>query len=170
MEKYYTAVNTRRLEYIRNESDLIPEENPAGEGFVFHFTEDSDYWKRRISEQADLEDVHEYRYAVLVEFKLKGGVIQDLMTDSRYGRFSRKVYEYHQKIGKEPGVAQDLNPADSDVLVLSDIYESGTTQARDGISQLYSIRCGDPTASNVWEALRVAVVGIAVPGGIPGAT
>ena len=104
----------------------------------------------------------------MIEFQLKPGVVRKLLIDENYGRCSAELRAQLLKLGKTPAPV-DTGSAETDALVLEDIYHSENTQAGDGMSQLYLARCADPGTAHVWSELSAAVVKIAIVGGIPGA-
>lgn len=129
-------------------------------------TEDPGHWKRVMEAQADLDSIHDYACAVLVEVELRGDFVAELMDDPVRARVSTQVHAMLDALGRGDRYAV-VGPGETGVLVLDEIDEAEDGRAGDGLTHRYVLRCrdlDDPLMARFHEAVQK----IAVLGGVTG--
>lgn len=164
MQKLYVALNTKQYAELTQQKVLPPTNEDKGSQ-VFFFTEDKHYWIRKIEEQQDVEDIHAYTYAFIIEFKLAPSVLKGIVESVRTGRCSQRIYEYYRQLGKATDIPE-YKPDDVNVLCVMDVYESSETA--DGVSQLWMLKV-ENTQSELWRLFISETRTISCIGSIPGA-
>jgi hypothetical protein len=158
----FTAVSVKQYAELINSRNLPL--SKFKHNFGLEFTEDKSFWYDRITNQEDLDNVVDYKFAIIIEFEADAQTINAIITNPQNGRLSERMIGYYNSINK-PIIIQELKQNDINVLGIMDIYESDETA--DGISQLWQLFVDSPQ-SELWHLFTSSVHKIACLGGIPG--
>lgn len=165
MGKLYFAVDTKQYTEILKTENIFPTIIDKG-SLVLTFTEDKKYWMDKIIEQADLDNIEDYKYSVLIEFEIEASILNSLITDPAVGRLSDNMYEYYRKLNKKSTIKK-LISEETNILCITDVYE--TSETPDGISQIWTLKV-DSINNKVWTLFCENIHTITCVGEIPGAS
>lgn len=164
MGKLYTAFSVNQYSEVLRTKEL-PVQTLEGNVLGLEFTEDKSFWIEQLKNQEDLEDVADYKYAVVIEFEIKANVLNTMITSDATGRLSKKITQYYKELNK-PMTLPTLKTGEVNILCVLDVYESDETQ--DGISQQWMLKV-DSIESDLWKTFSEGVFKIICLGAIPGA-
>lgn len=164
LQTFYTGFSIKQYKDIVAQKSLVPNFYDDKKIWLV-FSEDISYWQKKIEEQKDEDDIHQYQYSLVISFDIESSYIHHLMDDPQIGRLSQKIYDYYTLIHKETTIPKLLSD-DRDILAVMDVYESPRTH--DGISQV-RLLLSHTVHDIFWKDFCRQITSIKLVGGIPGA-